>query len=470
MTQSSSGPHIRARLGHPVVDSDGHTIEYLPVVREFMAEVGGPGLADRLLSIYSPMTLWRHAPPEMRKAFIRPAWWGLPARNTLDRATAMLPGLLYQRLGDLGIDFSVLYPTYGLHVLGVADEELRRAAARAFNTYHAELYREYADRLTTVALIPMHTPEEALAELDHAVGELGFKAVVMPGHVFRSMQAEARWFGRRMDCFGIDSEHDYDPVWQRCRELKLSPTFHSNGMGWGSHASTSNYMFNHLGSFAAANEAICRALLFGGVPMRFPELRFGFLEGGVGWACSLFLDLIEHFEKRNREALEHYNPRHLDHGLLRQLFETHAPPRIRSALGQLDEALRILSDPAEEPVDEFAGMGLTSVSELGDIFRTSLHFGCEPDDRMATHAFNERINQGGVRLRAIFSSDLGHWDIPHMQDVLHEAYELVEDGIMTELDFRDFVFANPVSLWAGTNRDFFKGTTIESEVRHLLAS
>lgn len=34
----------------------------------------------------------------------------------------------------------------------------------------------YAARMTPAAVIPMHTPEEALAELDHVV-ELGLKAV-----------------------------------------------------------------------------------------------------------------------------------------------------------------------------------------------------------------------------------------------------------------------------------------------------
>ena len=36
----------------------------------------------------------------------RPPWWTLPAANTLDRATAHLPRLLYERLDDFGIDFA----------------------------------------------------------------------------------------------------------------------------------------------------------------------------------------------------------------------------------------------------------------------------------------------------------------------------------------------------------------------------
>ena len=57
------------------------------------------------------------------------------------------------------------------------------------------------------------------------------------------------------------------------------------------------------GMARAAGEAICRALLFAGVPVRHPELRFAFLEGGVNWACGLYSDFIGHWEKRNREEI-----------------------------------------------------------------------------------------------------------------------------------------------------------------------
>ena len=75
-----------------------------------------------------------------------------------------------------------------------------------------------------------------------------------------------------------------------------------------------------------------------------------------------------------------------------------------------------------------------------------------------------------ARFNAIFGSDIGHWDVTDMTDVLAEAYEMVEDGLLSEMDFRDFVFVNPVSLHAGMNSNFFKGTVVESEVDALLAS
>jgi hypothetical protein len=48
--------------------------------------------------------------------------------------------------------------------------------------------------------------------------------------------------------------------------------------------------------------------------------------------------------------------------------------------------------------------------------------------------------------------------------VLAEAHEAVEHGLMTEADFRGLTFANPVSLFASLNPDFFKGTVVEGAV------
>ena len=40
-----------------------------------------------------------------RQHMRRPSWWTYPTKNTLDRATAMMPALLRERMDDFGIDF-----------------------------------------------------------------------------------------------------------------------------------------------------------------------------------------------------------------------------------------------------------------------------------------------------------------------------------------------------------------------------
>jgi hypothetical protein len=84
-------------------------------------------------------------------------------------------------------------------------------------------------------------------------------------------------------------------------------------------------------------------------------------------------------------------------------------------------------------------------------------------------AFDERLNPFGARLNAMFGSDLGHFDVPDMRLVLHEAFEPVEDGIMTMQDFRDFGFENAVRLHGGMNPNFFAGTAVEEAASDVLA-
>jgi hypothetical protein len=70
----------------------------------------------------------------------------------------------------------------------------------------------------------------------------------------------------------------------------------------------------------------------------------------------------------------------------------------------------------------------------------------------------------------MFSSDLGHWDVPDMGEILLEAHELVEDGHLAPADFRDFVLTNPVRFYTAVNPDFFRGTRIEAEAARIAAA
>jgi hypothetical protein len=105
---------------------------------------------------------------------------------------------------------------------------------------------------------------------------------------------------------------------------------------------------------------------------------------------------------------------------------------------------------------------------LRALFEKRFYFGCEADDPLVAMGFDTRFLPFGARLKPMFSSDIGHWDVPDMTEVLEEAYELVERGLLDEAEFRDFTFTHPATLHAGMNADFFKGTTVEEEVRQLL--
>ena len=125
-------------------------------------------------------------------------------------------------------------------------------------------------------------------------------------------------------------------------------------------------------------------------------------------------------------------------------------------------------DPAT--LDEFAACKIERAEDIRELFATNFYFGCEADDPINAWAFNTRVSPFGAKFKAIFSSDIGHWDVPDMREVVAEAYELVEKGLLTAEDFREFVFVNPVTLWTGMNPAFFKGTAVEKEVDNLSLS
>ncbi len=468
---------IRERLGHPLIDGDGHIMEAQPVLLDYLRQVSGARTARRfetLMTTGGGPWGW-YAQSEKQRAdrrSMRPPFWIMPAANTLDRATAMLPALMRERMDDFGIDFAIVYTSMGLPFVSYHDDDLRRGVCRALNVMYADIFAGQEDRLTPAAVIPMHTPAEAIEEAEYAVCDLGHRAVMIAGTVTRPVPYAARkapalarhatW----VDVLALDSPYDYDPVWAKFAELGVAPAAHSNSMGWGARATTSNYTYNHIGHFAAAGEAFAKALFFGGVTKRFPQLNFAFLEGGAAWASQLLGDIVEHWKKRNIRAMrKNLDPARVDTKLLDRMIDTYG--------GDLGVTLRKGSKARDatyggggtvdaDTADEFAACGIRAVDDIRERFVPNFYYGCEADDRFAALSFDTKLNPFGARLNAMFSSDIGHWDVPDMTGVVGEAYELLEEGHLSRRDFRDFTFANVVRLHRKTNPHFFKGTVVEA--------
>ena len=483
MSGGPSSKAIREALDHPVIDVDGHLQEITPFFRDdalaYASEVGGPKLVAKIEKsalTYDEdlMGRWFAMTEDERRDVWAPtmAWWAMPTEPR-HRALSYLPAYLHEQMDELGIDYSILYPSLGLTLPSIADPEIRHVACRVYNTTNAELYRDYADKLTPVALIPMSTPDEAIAELEHAVNVLGLKAIAI-GMVRRPIPKVAREhpdaapFAQRLDTYGIDSDYDYDPFWQRCVDLKVAVGVHGSEQGWGSRRSVSRYAYNHIGCFAAAGDTLCKALFFGGVTTRFPSLNFVFLEGGVGWACTLLSDLVGHWEKRNRDAIKELDPDRLDVDAVEALFERYGPERYRK---DIDRVRQFFHRPEHRPaeLDDWRSCDIQQVEDIKRLFVDPFYFGCEADDPINAWAFNADVNPFGARLQAVLGSDIGHWDVTDVGDIVHEAYELVDKKLVSEHDFRDFVFTNAVRLYTKTNPDFFRGTTCERAVAAAIA-
>src|SRR6266542_891517 len=473
-----SAQDIRASLSHPVIDGDGHWLEPIPVFLEYLADAGGAAMVDKIRALWRRNNEWYRVgwDERHRQRLRRTSWWGVTT-NTHDKASALLPALLNERLPELGIDFAIIYPSFGLSINGLVDPDLGRAAARAYNNMTWDMFEPYRERFAPVAILPAYTPDEALEELEYAVGQRGFKAIMLRGNQERAIPAaaegiddprKAAWF---CDNIALDSEYDYEPLWKRCVELRVAVTQHAGSPRWMDRASISNFTYNHVGHFAESNHAFARGVFLGGVPRRQPELNFGFMEGGVSWACQQYVDMVAHWEKRRLAGLQYPRATNLDElrGLIAEYGDAKLNAHADALMDSLDAfrpevSIEELSKP-EHVADDFAASGVESKADIRATYTENFYYGCEADDPGTMWAFDPRL---GARLRPVFSSDFTHFDVPDFREVIPEAFEMVEKGYVTEQDFKEFTFTNAARLHTRTNPSFFAGTVVEKAVNEEL--
>lgn len=344
---------------------------------------------------------------------------------------------------------------------------------------YADMFKDVSDKMTPAAVIPMHTPEEAISEVEFAVNELGMRALMTCNEVVRphpkivEEAPQLAQYSRVYTPIALDSTYDYDPFWRKCVELKVTPAGHSMNF-IGTHESTTNYIYNRLGFFATYGNAACRALFMSGFTQKFPELNVAFLEGGVWWAVALYNDLVEFWEIRNKDAMLTYlDPAKIDFGLMEEMFARYGneylnPERLMANKKLVARDGRTHPDEVPDFIDDWTSLKIEKKEDIRDLFVDSFYFGCEADDAMNYTAFNAAANKFGAKLKAMFSSDLGHWDVQDFGGVLAETHEAVEDGLLSEEDFKDFVFTNPVTLQTKLNPAYFKGTCVEGAVVKFL--
>ena len=93
MSGHLSPEQIHAKLGHPVIDGDGHWIEYTPVFAEKIRKAVGDKGANGFLASQRriPDSLSLTLAERKRRGIAMEGYWGRQSTNTRDRATAMMP-------------------------------------------------------------------------------------------------------------------------------------------------------------------------------------------------------------------------------------------------------------------------------------------------------------------------------------------------------------------------------------------
>ncbi len=236
---TSRSAAVKARLDHPVIDTDVHVNDYAPGARGLRPAVrrrqtrrcAAPCAGDRASTPARRRQGLVPADPTPSAATTAPCarrgGRASPATRSIWRPTRC-PNCCTSACPSRARITRCCFPTTCWRRWVPA--EFRQPLHRALNHFHADQYRRYADRLTPVAGIPLNTPQEGIEELEFAVKTLGLKVINIPGGVRRPIRdvadkypaAEHPLVARHahyIDFYGIDSEHDYDPFWAKVVEL-----------------------------------------------------------------------------------------------------------------------------------------------------------------------------------------------------------------------------------------------------------
>ena len=469
----SRSAQVRAELGHPVIDCDGHVQEYVPAALPYLREALG---AERFQAYFDrgqeiARIMGGGAPDErLRTRVPQSAWWATPARNTRDLATAVLPRLLVERLGELGIDYAVLFPSKALGAASPEDPDVRQGVCRGWNDFYAEAYREYSHDLTVAGIIPMHTPDEAIAELEHCHA-IGLKVAVIPEGVYRRipepapdgqqrspfmLPGQTHWF----DTFGIDSAHDYDPVWATFERLGFAVMSHG-GIGHiapNNFTSISNYSFNHIGMMAEKMHRQTKSLFMAGVTATLPEpaVHRARVRRQLGHDPAV----------RRRRALGEAQPagpgrpRPGDDRLGSSSTRWSSKYGERDGAGAAPTSAASRRPACRRPSPTTGGSSTSPPRRSSPPCSSSTSTSAARPTTARSPSPSRRRCPAGSRCGPCSRSDIGHWDVTDMAETVAESWELVEDGLITTDQYRAFVHDNPKQLLTAVNPRFFEGTAI----------
>lgn len=171
------------------------------------------------------------------------------------------PAVRIADMDRMGIDvqaLSVAPPQYYYWT----DPELGRRLARMQNEHLAEMVAGSPDRFVGLATVPMQDVSSAVAELEYAVRELGFRGVEINTNIA-----------------GLDlDDRRYRPFFAKTEELDVVVLVHPNGFTHGERL-MNYYMTNVVGNPLDTTVALMR-IIHGGVLEDHPGLKLCFVHGG----------------------------------------------------------------------------------------------------------------------------------------------------------------------------------------------
>ncbi len=194
-------------------------------------------------------------------------------------------------LDEEGIDLALLFPSVHLLWGDIKSPEVAAETCRAYNNWMADFCKTDPGRLFGMGIVPLQDIDLAIAEAKRLRG-LGL-----------------RGFMSRPERFGGLALYDSacDGLWHTAVEDDLAVGIHGSFGSRMPSFSTGRYkdnlFYDHMIAHPFGQMAVMMDFIAGGVLDRFPSLRVGFFESGLGWMPYWIDRLDEHFE-----VMGHHTP------------------------------------------------------------------------------------------------------------------------------------------------------------------
>ena len=168
-----------------------------------------------------------------------------------------------EKIGD-----AVAYPSNALAIGLVRELDLAVELAKAYNNWAYDFCKSTGNRVKYAAVIAPQVVPEAVKETRRAVKEKGAVGVMMPTYVQS----------------GLDlGQPEFDPIYAEAQELGVPVGFHATAQVAVGNTRFHKYLGVHMTSHPFEQMLSIVSVISNGVLDRFPKLKVGFLEAGVGF-------------------------------------------------------------------------------------------------------------------------------------------------------------------------------------------
>ncbi len=211
--------------------------------------------------------------------------WDIFLNGTTGRKPAN-PAEYCQDLDVENIAAAVAYPSNALAIGLVRELDLAIELAKAYNDWACDFCRKSGNRVKYAAVIAPQVVPAAVKELRRAVSEKSAVGVMMPTYVQQ----------------GLDlGQPAFDPIYAAAQELGVPVGFHATAQVAVGNTRFHKYIGVHMTSHPFEQMLSIVSIIANGVLDRFPKLKVGFLEAGVGFLPYWMERFDEKYQRRKSE-------------------------------------------------------------------------------------------------------------------------------------------------------------------------